>query len=219
MRNTIFLDGSVSMYSGESLFRSLQRKSTDGELTYQEILESIQDYEKKRAEPTADDVAAMTQSEYKEYIAKKISALPRHDSKSKDTVIVDITDEGFSAMQKDADYENWVLSTVASDLSTQNPLASMTGGRCAIFRFGAQKSQYSAESWGKARDVTDIMASLTAAGDAFWNDNAAKISQRLTDDYMNELREQQLSQITRQMINLRQQQTMTALQNLTVEHS
>ena len=219
MRNTIFLDGSVSMYTGESLLRSLQRKSTDGELSYQEILESIQEYDKSRADRSRDDIDAMTLGEYKEYIAQKISALPRHDSKKSDTVMIDITDAGFEAMQDDADYEQWVLDTVAKDLITTNPSANLTGGRCAIHRFGAAKEQYSSESWGKARDVTDIMAGLTAAGDAFWNDNANKITKRLTDDYMTELRQQQLSQITRQMINLRQQQTMTALQNLNVQHS
>ena len=219
MRNTIFLDGAVSMYTGESLLHSLQRKSKDGELTYQEILDSIKDYDKTRADRTRDDVDGMTESEYKEYIAQKISALPRHDSKKSDTVIVDITDAGFAAMQEDSDYEQWVIDTVAKDLITQNPLAEMTGGRCAVHRFGAEKKQYSGESWGKARDVTDIMAGLTAASDSFWNDGAASITKRLSDEYMTELRQQQLSQITRQMINLRQQQTMTALNNLNVEHS
>ena len=214
MRNTIFLDGSASMYTGESLLHSLGRKSADGELSYQEILESVKEYEKTRAVKKREDVDAMTASEYKEYIAQKISALPRHDSKSKDTVIVDITDAGFAAMQEDENYERWVLDKVAQDLSAHNPLASMTGGRCAIFRFGAKEAQYSFESWGKARDVTDIMASLTAAGDAFWNDQSSKIAKRMTQDYMSELREQQLGQITRQMINMRQKQTMTALNNL-----
>lgn len=213
MRNTIFLDGSVSMYSGESLLHSLQRKKSDGELTYQEILDSIKEYTADKAEKTRDDVAAMSAEQYKEYVAQKISELPRHDTKKNDTVIVDITDAGFKAMQEDENYENWVISTVAADLATENSLASMTGGRCAVHRFGANETQYSSESWGKARDVTDILASVTAAADNFWNGDS-KLTKRLADEQMTYMRQQQLSQIARQMTNLQQQQAFKALNGL-----
>ena len=213
MRNTIFLDGAASMYTGESLLHSLQRKKADGDLTYQEVLESIQDYTESRADKTQEDVDAMTISEYKEYIAQKIAALPRHETKASDTIIVDITDAGFQNMHDDPDYEAWVIDTVAKDLSTKNSLSSMTGGRCAVHRFGANESQYSTESWGKARDVTDLMASITASEDAFWRGESS-LTKRLSDEHMAYMRQQQLQTITQQITNLRQQQAMTAINNI-----
>ena len=211
MRNTIFLDGSVSMYSGESLLRSLQKKGADGELTYQEVLESIQDYTASKT--AGNDKSGMTIEEYKAYVAKKISELPRHDTKSRDTVIVDITDAGFATMKEDADYEQWVFDTVGRDLITENSLSSMTGGRCAIHRFGDKKEQYSFDSWGKARDITDIMASITAAEDSFWRGETS-LTKRLSDEHMEMIRQQQLNQIMNKITDMKQRQVMTALNNI-----
>ncbi len=213
MRNTIFLDGStIGMSTGGSLLKSLQRKSADGNLSYQEILESIKEYDSKN---NAQDKSTenMTLAEYKEYISARLAALPRHETKKNDIVIVDITDAGFEAMKNNPDYEEWVIGTTAQDLSTNNPLSSLTGGRYCIHRFGDDKEDYSTENWGKARDVTDIAAMITAAQDNFWR-GESKLAKRLANEQMAFMREQQLNQIMRQIINLSQQKTADAINNI-----
>lgn len=93
---------------------------------------------------TAED---MTLEEYKQYIYNKISRIPLHPSQILRTVQVHITDEGFQAMQKDEEYEKWVLDTLRSNFSYNDPWSDICGGGFSIHRFGATKEEYRGDSW------------------------------------------------------------------------
>ena len=87
-------------------------------------------------------VEDMTLEEYKQYIYDKISQIPLHPSQILRTVQVHITDEGFKAMQKDAEYEKWVLDTLRSNFSYNDPWSDICGGSLFIHCFGATKEDY-----------------------------------------------------------------------------
>ncbi len=92
-------------------------------------------------------VEAMTLDEYKEYIRERILTLPMHSSHMQDTISVFISDEGFEAMKKDADYEEWVLNDLRTAWTTENPWARFMGGVYSIIHYGATKEECHAEMW------------------------------------------------------------------------
>lgn len=91
----------------------------------------------------------MSMAEYKEYIYDKISRIPIHPSRYRDSIAVFITDAGFERMKNDPAYENWVLDVLRKDFSFYDPWADRCGGSFVIHRFGETESEYHAESWRK----------------------------------------------------------------------
>lgn len=92
-------------------------------------------------------VRAMSREEYKLYIYQKIAAIPMHPSQKWDAVFVNISEEGFAAMQADPEYEKWVLDTLRKDFAFYNPWSAYAGGSYRIHYFGATKQEYRGESF------------------------------------------------------------------------
>lgn len=91
-------------------------------------------------------VQAMSREEYKLYIYQKITGMPMHPSQRWDAVMVNISEEGFAAMQADPAYERWVLDTLRRDFAFDNPWSNYTGGSYWNHYFGATKEEYKSES-------------------------------------------------------------------------
>lgn len=117
----------------------------------------------------------MTLEEYKQYIHMKISWIPMHPSQILRSVAIHITDEGFQAMQKNPEYEKWVLDTLKYDFGYYDPWANVCGGSFTIHHFGASKEEYRGESWytgfqgGKGRALFE-----TEAEESFWEKRAKR---------------------------------------------
>lgn len=92
-------------------------------------------------------VRAMSREEYKFYIYQKIAGIPMHPSQKWDAVSVNISEEGFKAMQADPAYEKWVLDTLRRDFAVYNPWSTYTGGNYRAHYFGATKEEYRGESF------------------------------------------------------------------------
>ncbi len=91
-------------------------------------------------------VQAMSREEYKLYIYQKITGMPMHPSQRWDAVMVNISEEGFAAMQADPAYEKWVLDTLRKDFAFHNPWSDYAGGSYRNHYFGATKEEYRGES-------------------------------------------------------------------------
>ena len=106
-------------------------------------------------------------AEYKEYIYNKISQIPIHPSRVRDSIAVFITDAGFERMKNDPEYEKWVLDILRKDFAVFDPWAERCGGSFIIHRFGETESEYRGESWRK-----DIVGGKSrydkTAEESFW---------------------------------------------------
>lgn len=83
-------------------------------------------------------VEDMTMEEYKQYISDKISQIPIHPSQAGWQWHIDITEAGFEAMKNDPAYEKYVLDTIRTNFSFQDPFGSRT---YSILHFGATKEE------------------------------------------------------------------------------
>lgn len=92
-------------------------------------------------------IEAMTMDEYKEYIRERILSLPMHSSHMQDTISIIISDEGFEAMKKDAEYEEWVLKDLRTAWTWDNPWARYMGGAYSVIHYGASKEECHAKMW------------------------------------------------------------------------
>lgn len=92
-------------------------------------------------------VRAMSRDEYKMYIYQKIAGIPMNSSQKWDAVSVNISEEGFAAMQADPAYEKWVLDTLRKDFAYYNPWSAYAGGSYRTHYFGATKEEYRGESF------------------------------------------------------------------------
>lgn len=92
-------------------------------------------------------VRAMSRDEYKMYIYQKIAGIPMSSSQKWDAVSVNISEEGFAAMQADPAYEKWVLDTLRKDFAYYNPWSAYAGGSYRVHYFGATKEEYRGESF------------------------------------------------------------------------
>lgn len=95
----------------------------------------------------APDSSAMDPEQYKAYILEKIDALPVHPSQSLASHAVSITEAGFEAMQKDPEYEQWVLKTLEQNFSFDDPWSPLCGGSYHVHMYGASREDYKGESW------------------------------------------------------------------------
>lgn len=104
--------------------------------------------------PKKIDTDSMSMTEYKIYIYNIISKLTFDPSDSRDFIAVNISDEGFEAMKKDAEYEKWVLSKIREDQFSFNMWGNRNSVRYGIKYFGATKEEYRSETW--CADLNDI---------------------------------------------------------------
>lgn len=117
----------------------------------------------------------MSLEEYKQYIYDQISQIPFHPSQILRSVSINITDEGFQAMQSDPEYEKWVLDTLKNDFSFHDPWSSICGGSFAVHHFGASREEYHGEGWytgfqgGKGSALFD-----EEAEEGFWKRRAKR---------------------------------------------
>lgn len=116
----------------------------------------------------------MTLKEYKQYIYRKISALPVHPSNQYDSVSVQISDEGFEAMQKDPEYEKWVLDTLRRNFAFYNPWSGICGGNYVMHRFGATKEEYRGDSFAKGVQGGRKESILEGDEETFWERRARR---------------------------------------------
>lgn len=93
------------------------------------------------------DVDNMTLEEYRRYISNKISQMPVDQSNRLDTVSVRISDEGFEAMRRNPEYEQWVLDTIKGSFTARDPWSGMCGGKYVMLSFGETPEETRTESW------------------------------------------------------------------------
>lgn len=101
----------------------------------------------KTGERNEAAVQAMSKEEYKLYIYQKIAGIPMNSSQKWDAVSVNISEEGFAAMQADPAYEKWVLDTLRKDFAYYNPWSDYAGGCYRTHYFGAAREEYRGESF------------------------------------------------------------------------
>ncbi len=129
-------------YSGY-LQSQLAGTKTKGVMGFKDVVNNISGKEEVSPFSTKD----MTLEEYKQYIYQKISMIPMHPSQAMRSVSIHISDEGFEAMQKDPEYEKWVMDTLKYDFGYYDPWSSVSGGSFTIHRFGATREEYRGDSW------------------------------------------------------------------------
>lgn len=106
---------------------------------------------------------------YKAAFEQKINQLPMDPSHTQDDVFIDISEEGWEAMQKDPSYEAWVLDTIRAQLSFKDPFASISGGCVVHLKFGASPEQYRGDSWRKgSTDLGEFMG--TDKKKSYWEE-------------------------------------------------
>lgn len=114
--------------------------------------------EESKAVSTKD----MTLEEYKNYIHEKISDIQMHPDRLGDCISINISDEGFKAMQNDPEYEKWVLQDIKNGFSTPLPgwVRSIGGTDYVVANYGATREECSCTSWS--------MGYQGGTGDKIW---------------------------------------------------
>jgi len=163
MNNTINVNGMTSYYS--SFIKSVTAKTSvnngskinsgtvNGEKdsfisTLSSKVETAGTLEETAAVSTKD----MTLEEYKNYIHDIISELPFCGDAMNDSYSIDISDDGFRAMQKDPEYEKWVLNEMKTIFETPYPswARAIRKNRYCVIHFGATKEECYGMSWGSS---------------------------------------------------------------------
>lgn len=105
-------------------------------------------YVSESGEPTEK----LTLQEYKDYVYFKISEMrdKSHGNLKYNNcviVIVDISEEGFAAMQADPEYEKWVFDKIDECLNYRNVWEKRVGTNYFILKFGKSKDELEEETW------------------------------------------------------------------------
>lgn len=95
------------------------------------------------------NVKDMTLEEYKNYIHETISSFPVCSDKMGDYFSINISDDGFKAMQNDPEYEKWVLDDLKSAFATPMPgwARAIGGTKYQVVNYGATKEECHSTSW------------------------------------------------------------------------
>jgi len=135
--------------------------------------------ESRKASETeaAGDVSTkdMTMEEYKQYIRDKISQIPMHPSRMRESISVNISEAGFEAMKNDPEYEAWVLNDLRTGWAQPDEWAGICGGAYSTIYYGATKEECHAEMWsagyrnGSGKNLFD-----SEAEDSFWERRAER---------------------------------------------
>lgn len=147
--NSFYLDAVTRAAGGYDYGRSVSGRYAAAEIIAKEntvsdfgkLMEAAQ---KERLPLDEKDMEA-----YKQEIYRRIAGLSMDPSRNQDSVMVEISDEGFAAMWKDPEYEQWVLDVLKKDFAVYNPWSSVSGGNLSIHHFGASKEEYRGESFAK----------------------------------------------------------------------
>ena len=91
----------------------------------------------------------MTLEDYKNYIHETISSFPLCPDKMGDYFSIDISDDGFRAMQNNPEYEKWVLDDLKTAFATPMPgwARSIGGTKYQVVHYGATKEECHSTSW------------------------------------------------------------------------
>lgn len=87
----------------------------------------------------------MSMEEYKQYIHDKISRIPLDPSQSGWLWNIQITEEGFEAMKKNPEYEEYVLNAIRMNFSFFDPWHSKNW---SVLHFGATEEESYGQSFG-----------------------------------------------------------------------
>lgn len=104
----------------------------------------------------------MTLEEYKNYIHETISSFPLCSDRMGDCISINISENGFKAMQSDPEYEKWVLQDIQNGFSTPLPgwVRAIGGTDFVVANYGATKEECSCTSWS--------MGYQNGTGDKVW---------------------------------------------------
>lgn len=185
MSNTINVRGMTSYYN--SFIQSVKTKNTaekesatssqnstqKNKMNFKSAIDSkieapstegLQKVDNTEAISTKD----MTLDEYKQYISEKISSFPFCTDALNDSYSVNISDEGFKAMQKDPEYEKWVLDELKTTFATPYPswARAIRKNRYCVMHFGATKEECYGMSWGDSFQ--------NGNGSRIWEDSSTK---------------------------------------------
>ena len=121
------------------------------------------------------NVKGMTLEEYKNYIHDEISSFKWHTDNLGDSCSVDISDEGFKAMQNDPEYERWVLEDLKTAFATPMPgwTRSIGGTKYQVVHYGVTKEECHSTSWwsGYQNGTGDKVWEAQSKG-SFWTKRA-----------------------------------------------
>lgn len=130
--------------------QNLQKKSeaASGDLSYKELLQSLQTETVREAASTETTTADMTMYEYKIYFTEKLNAIPFHPNRQNDEEIINISDAGWEALKNDPEYEKEMLDGIAKDRMAYNPLIG-TSSHYTTRNIGASMKEYRGACWSK----------------------------------------------------------------------
>ena len=91
----------------------------------------------------------MSLEEYKNYIHETISSFSWCPDKMGDNYSINISDDGFRAMQNDPEYEKWVLNDLKTAFAMPLPgwVREMGGKDYVVVHYGATKEECSCTGW------------------------------------------------------------------------
>ena len=130
------------------------------------------------------NVKDMTLEEYKNYIHETISSFPVCSDKMGDYFSINISDDGFKAMQNDPEYEKWVLDDLKSAFATPMPgwARAIGGTKYQVVNYGATKEECHSTSWwtGYQNGTGDKVWGAQSKG-SFWTKRGEqkKIQERI----------------------------------------
>ncbi len=211
MRNTILIDPSMKQLQRLTSSLDKLQQASAGTLSFKEIQAKIDAEYGSTANASATQAKEWSLAEYKQYFRDQVDSLPVDESREKDTISIDITDEAFEKMQADPSYEQWVLEQIASKLASKNNTAAYGNGGVSLLHFGAEMKDYRDDSWG--RDDLEWMDFFSYnplySSDAakkrqtsFWTKRAQKMTQQMMSQTLLAQQTQQLSQMTEHLANL-----------------
>ena len=98
----------------------------------------------------------MTMEEYKQYISQQIRQMPVHPSRWQENISVSISEEGYTAMKNDPEYEAWVLENLRSALAQPGFCFGCTDKIYTSIYYGASKEECRSETWSvPSRSTSD----------------------------------------------------------------
>ncbi|MCR5833784.1 MAG: hypothetical protein K6G55_03955 [Selenomonadaceae bacterium] len=155
------------------VMEDLERRAEDlrCEKSYAEILAEAREGIEKTSPQD------MTLDEYKEYIESKLQNIGRHYTRHRDNVTIVISDSGYQAMQRDSEYEAWVIETVKKDLSCPDYLCGYPGtyGRNEVIQFGATREEYRGQSYAISKNDSRN----TNEEESYWSRRLDRLKARL----------------------------------------
>ena len=122
-------------------------------------------------ETAAVSTKDMTLEEYKNYIHETISSFSLCPDKMGDYYSINISDDGFRAMQSDPEYEKWVLDDLKTAFAT--PMSgwarSIGGTKYQVVHYGATKEECHSTSWWTGyQNGTGGKVWETQSKESFW---------------------------------------------------